>query len=439
MVDTVVLIRRGCVCVLAGLLVAKLAGANPAARAGPQPSLQLTVNSNIDQAATPPLDKGICATAYVDGKPNGICTLRAAIDNANNWPGGSTVITLPPLPPGASYTLALGSLIISQTVTILGGGASQTIIDGSGAATQDSLMLVQAGALTLNGVTVQHGAEGGMRNFGSLTVIRSTVTANQGPDGGGISNDHASLTVISSTVSDNQGNLGGGIYNEGFALVQDSTLSGNTAGEGGGLYNSLDGELTLINSTVSNNFAIGNGGGLTNSFVAMAMSLSNVTVAGNIAGSQLDRTAAGGGLNSVVSAQLQDTLLADNLASEFDPERSVYFLTADDCAGSPKSLDYNLLSWINSDCTYTATLHDHTNAPAHLGLLQNNGGPTRTRALLPGSPAIDAIPNGVNGCGTAFRFDQRGFPRPAFGVHSFACDIGAFELQQTLDLPLLFR
>jgi len=56
-----------------------------------------------------------------------------------------------------------------------------------------------------------------------------------------------------------------------------------------------------------------------------------------------------------------------------------------------------------------------------LGPLADNGGPTMTHALLPGSIAIDAIPELM--CEVAE--DQRGEPRPAGGM----CDIGAFELQ----------
>jgi hypothetical protein len=56
----------------------------------------------------------------------------------------------------------------------------------------------------------------------------------------------------------------------------------------------------------------------------------------------------------------------------------------------------------------------------HLGPLQDNGGPTRTQALMPDSPAIDA---GNNTAG--FTYDQRltGFKRVVGG----AADIGAFE------------
>ena len=66
-----------------------------------------------------------------------------------------------------------------------------------------------------------------------------------------------------------------------------------------------------------------------------------------------------------------------------------------------------------------------------LGPLQNNGGPTLTHALLPGSPAID---RGKNFSGSAA--DQRGFPRTnddlslPNGAGGDGTDIGAVEFQE---------
>ena len=73
-----------------------------------------------------------------------------------------------------------------------------------------------------------------------------------------------------------------------------------------------------------------------------------------------------------------------------------------------------------------------------LGPLQDNGGPTPTMALLPGSPAIDAIPEAA--CTYAddgdpltpevpLNWDQRGVQRP----QNADCDIGAFEVNECAD------
>jgi hypothetical protein len=65
-----------------------------------------------------------------------------------------------------------------------------------------------------------------------------------------------------------------------------------------------------------------------------------------------------------------------------------------------------------------------------LGPLQDNGGPTMTHALQPGSAAIDKIPETdcVDADGQPLTIDQRGEPRPETG--GTLCDVGAFELEQ---------
>ncbi|NJL32741.1 MAG: hypothetical protein HC893_01395 [Chloroflexaceae bacterium] len=74
-------------------------------------------------------------------------------------------------------------------------------------------------------------------------------------------------------------------------------------------------------------------------------------------------------------------------------------------------------------CALDAT-GDLSNTDPELGPLQNNGGPTLTRALQAGSPAIDAGNSEQEVCPTT---DQRGTERP----QGAACDIGAFERVDT--------
>jgi hypothetical protein len=73
---------------------------------------------------------------------------------------------------------------------------------------------------------------------------------------------------------------------------------------------------------------------------------------------------------------------------------------------------------------------DLNNHDPLLGPLQNNGGPTETMALLPGSPAIDGgNPSGcTDGQGHLLTTDQRGMPRPD-KEDSVGCDMGAYESQ----------
>jgi hypothetical protein len=59
-----------------------------------------------------------------------------------------------------------------------------------------------------------------------------------------------------------------------------------------------------------------------------------------------------------------------------------------------------------------------------LAPLAQNGGPTSTRGLYDGSPALDQIPPGLGTpCQGASLSDQRGVMRPV----GTACDVGAFE------------
>jgi hypothetical protein len=85
---------------------------------------------------------------------------------------------------------------------------------------------------------------------------------------------------------------------------------------------------------------------------------------------------------------------------------------------------YNLISNSTGGSGYAPT--DILDVDPLLGPLADNGGPTLTHALLPGSPAIDAgDPNPAD----PPEWDQRGpgFPRIANG----RIDIGAFEVQAT--------
>lgn len=93
---------------------------------------------------------------------------------------------------------------------------------------------------------------------------------------------------------------------------------------------------------------------------------------------------------------------------------------APDIDGCFSSAGYNLIGTGGNECSSLSST-DLTGIDPKLAALADNGGPTQTEALLPGSPAIDAIPN--NAC--VPEIDQRGAPRPypAGG----ACDIGAYE------------
>jgi len=180
----------------------------------------------------------------------GFCTLREAIDNAND-PGvdttggdcvkgtGNDDITFSPSTTGTITLGTNGELpAILNTLTIDGTGQNITI-DGS----LDYQILYVSGALTVNDLTIENGASdtgAGIENAGTLTVTNSTFLNNSGQDGGGILSEGGTLTVTNSTFSGNNafGGAGAGIWNHGPLNVTNSTFYDNDAafGLGGGIY-----------------------------------------------------------------------------------------------------------------------------------------------------------------------------------------------------------
>jgi hypothetical protein len=231
------------------------------------------------------------------------------------------------------------------------------------------------------------------------------------------------LTLTASTVSGNTAqSRGGGIFNgpyEGthharMVTLTDTTVSDNTAVTSGGGVSNGD-LLTLTNSTVSGNTAADRGGGLDNTDTA---TLTNSTVTANASGR------IGGGLFNTGTVTLVQSLLSGNTAPVIAPE-------AYNSLGTVMGDSFNLLGHdgFSGVAGFTVGATDLVPAvplPAILDpTLGHNGGPTRTHALVFGSPAVDAIP----GAGCATGVDQRGAPRPqdADGDTIPDCDIGAVE------------
>jgi len=271
------------------------------------------------------------------------------------------------------------------------------------------------------GACISDGRGGGVSNSGMMTLANSQVVdnASRTDAGGGIYND-GELTIAISQISANTAIDAGGLDNVGGKVkILDSTFSGNKAsdGVGGGIRNAgKDAAITVVNSTFNSNLGQKRGGGIANASPA-TVDLNNVTLSQNA-------SADGGGIASDKAAGvvLSNTIVATNTAGPGG---------AADCKGEVTSRGHNLVGKPGS-CDFGGQ-GDLVGKDPKLGPLAPNDGPTRTRALLEGSPAIGGgspkAPDGKDGaCAPA---DQRGVKRPqAFGGDSKpACDIGAYEAQ----------
>jgi hypothetical protein len=326
--------------------------------------------------------------------------------------------------------LTSGELQITHAVTISGPGAGSLAVDGNGSfRVFDNL----ASGVTISGFTITNGSatgangggifhEGG--NSATLRLSNCIVSGNSADFGGGIFNSNGTVTVDSCTISDNgAGFSGGGISSsalDGAAnlTVTNSTISDNSAtgNDGGGIQNGASGttlsvaSVIVSNSTLSGNSATGNGGAIANAADVppnnARATITNSTISDNSA------TANGGGIyNATAEFQIGDTILNAGSSGEniFNDGRAT-------------SLGYNLSS-DNGGGVLTGT-GDQINTDPMLGPLQDNGGPTFTHALLPGSPAIDT---GDPAFVPPPNFDQRG---PGFDrVVNGRIDIGSFEVQ----------
>jgi len=281
------------------------------------------VNSTADSVDTMPGD-GACRTSLGET----VCTLRAAIQEANARQGGDTIVlpagTYTITIPGDDDSAAMGDLDITDTLTIQGAGADQTIIDGGGL---DRVFDIDPGAtaalsVTIEGVTVQNG-RGGIRGFGSVSISDSIARNNTGADmGGGV---YLGCVPITQTVELNNvlfaGNTtlgdGGGILvvsGQCAVFMRSVSALGNTSGgSGGGIaISTIDSTVMLDGITAEDNSAAGNGGGVYYGASKSTGSITSVTARGNSAAGN------GGGIyyeSRSDTANVSSLLAENNLAS----------------------------------------------------------------------------------------------------------------------------
>lgn len=239
----------------------------------------------------------------------------------------------------------------------------------------------------------------------SVTIENSTISGNTG--GGYVMSLGGAASVVESTVTGNSALIGGGFsvgspLGGGFAsvAVRRSTISGNTASHAGAAWVQAGSSLEITNSTVSgNNATIARGG----FFNFGNLSIASSTVSDNT----------GAGSTAVTwSVSPASTTFANSIIAGTCAANSGGPVTVVSAGGNLESP--------GNTCKLTHA-SDQTSLPGAtlgLGTLGDYGGPTLTRRLLPGSPALGA---GI-GCPLPTT-DQRGVPRPQGG----GCDAGAWE------------
>jgi len=249
-----------------------------------------------------------------------------------------------------------------------------------------------AGAcLTVDNSVISDNSGTAVYNTGSVTVLNSTLSGNsvQGDGGGGIRSGSFKtpgnlVTVINSTISGNSAQAGGGIFSEyGLVSIINSTVSGNSAGDAGGGISNYAGAVQIANCTISGNSAVSGGGvyNVPDQFGAATIETGNTIFNAGASG--------------------------ENIVNN---------------GGTVTSHGYNVCS--DNGGGYLKGLGDQINTDPLLGPLQDNGGPTLTHALLPGSLAIDA--GDPNFTPPPFH-DQRG---PCFyRVFGRRIDVGSVETQ----------
>jgi CSLREA domain-containing protein len=285
------------------------------------------------------------------------------------------------------------------------------------------------------GEGIRHnGGSGVIPNSGTLLITGGSIVGNSG-DGIAII---APANLKGVAITDN--GPGGGVFISGngsnvtnivSCLIANNTNSSNGGFGGGGIVDHNFGTTNVVNSTISGNTTAGLGGGIWKQ--GATLNLSNVTVTNN-------RGAQAGGISVGASVVLKNTIVAgnfrgpspsstpDDIQSQVSSSSSFNVIGACDTCGLSNGVNNNQVGVLDPG----------------LGLLANNGGPTRTHALLAGSPALDAgsnanLPpdtldlNNNNNLTEPIPFDQRGvrFKRVVDGNADgiATVDIGALEAQ----------
>jgi predicted outer membrane repeat protein len=419
------------------------------------PTLSPTPTSTRTPTSTPVLS--IVVTTNADSGPG---SLRQAIADIDS----SGTITFDPSLAGQTISLA-STLSTAKNLTIDGSGLSPRVEISGNAAVRIFALGSSGGNVQLKSLILRDGrvvdTQAGAAlygNGGNITIDGVSFIGNSAYDGGAIYSNLYNVTVTitrseflentaqhygaaiymprgnlvlqtSDLVENIAGSVGGGIRLESNAVgrIENSTFENNQALSGGAISlefpssGAIRGNLFLGNTASLNGGAIfifydapnliienntfianqANQGGAVNSNGAI---FRNNTFSGNLGLQAGGNAGASLYLLAPLHVTLYNNILANNMGG------GECYLTGSGVVS--KVVGENLIEDGSPMCDPTLI------GDPLLGPLADNGGPTLSMALLPGSPAIDTGDDAT--CTSA---DQRGVLRPQ-GAH---CDLGAFE------------
>jgi predicted outer membrane repeat protein len=377
---------------------------------------------------------GLASAAPVAALPSPDCS---AADSAELTAKLATISCLTiNLAPGSYATAATPAFQPNHNVTIHGAGAATTSLTRTTGA--GDIFNTGAFAVGLDNLTVRDAAGGAgvaLPATTSQATLDHVVIDNNAASGvvssSNVTTGTGALAVTDTVISNNVGTEGGGVYALGTGTMSfdrvlfEHNKSADTTGGGGGFDLETAAHASFINVTFANNRANNNGGAIRQNSTLSTIDLNNVTISGNVADDDNAGGANagdGGGISkSFGTLQLKNTVLAGNV----DNGTTV---TAPDCDANSGFDLVNLGNTFVGDPTDCSLTAPPATGDPRLAPLADNGGPTMTMALQPGSPLLDSgNPGTPDGSGArCASVDQRGQPR---GGAAGPCDIGAFEAQ----------
>jgi len=257
-----------------------------------------------------------------------------------------------------------------------------------------------------------------MSSIVDVTINGTVVSGSYSGDGAGVAyiENSGNLTITNSTLENNTTGGGSGalyLHVGGDATITNTLISGNVSMDvhGGGITNAVVGVLTINNSTLTGNSGLSGGAIFNDSSLVINQSTITTNTASVDGGGVL--VAAGS------SFEVSGTIVSGN-SSSGDAD-----IATDTNNPFAITVNYSLIGDIDSALTVNGSNNISSTNPM-VGALADNGGPTKTMALLDGSPAIDAGPDPV-ATFVGNDSDQRGLPWVR--VFGGMVDIGAFEVQ----------